>query len=101
MEDDRKLLSLPPYLCLAFIHGEDNELLTFCPIEENRGGVVEKNTPDHLLNEDYTIWNCCHGWLILSDAEEIHYCLWSPAETIHLPALPLNCEQEISYCILT
>ncbi|GLT59499.1 hypothetical protein SLA2020_323130 [Shorea laevis] len=94
MEDDRNFVSLPPSPSLAFIHGNNNEILTLCPISPGEE-PVEKNTPYDLLNKNIGDW--FYGWLVVWDEEEIHYSLWSPAQTIHLPALSLKPEHKILY----
>ncbi|XP_038685565.1 uncharacterized protein LOC119985356 [Tripterygium wilfordii] len=51
---------------------------------------------------DKKVWNCCYGWLILSDKSNLRFSLWNPAtsKVIDLPELFLKPIQSIQQAVL-
>lgn len=99
-EADNQIL-LVPSPSLLFIHGEEQEFMTFSSIPE--GGdldVITKELPLELKNKDYL--SHCDGWLLFWTTEDksmYELSLWNAftmENPISFPKLRLKPEQELN-----
>ncbi|KAH7860317.1 hypothetical protein Vadar_012034 [Vaccinium darrowii] len=109
---ERKTRQCPPppaaYPWLLFYHGRGFRNQTFHTIthpassQNNSGSSSSVRSVPELRNK--TVWNSCHGWLILSDNDEDQFSLFNPVtlECILLPPYDkLNPKTDINACALS
>ncbi|PSR85335.1 F-box/kelch-repeat protein [Actinidia chinensis var. chinensis] len=84
---------------LVFYHGRGLRNQSFYSVSKPNNTYV-RSIPE--LRKK-CVWNCCYGWLILSNYKDDQFSLWNPAtlESIVLPLLKINSETCINGALLT